>query len=179
MEKMNFGTMSENEKIMCMIKMLNAGSKAGAVTMEQIIAKGIETGATEDYFRENWHGYKEGDHPWWQRMSPMVGVGTLEEVQKYNEPHLHRVQVKEIKESTGRVTNVMRYWYDPDTEHKNVIREKKNEFQPVEVSRRSYTYEEAEAKAAADPEKYVVINGKLYSRPFVEAHPEKFKGAEL
>jgi hypothetical protein len=176
----NFKRMDEDEKILAMVELLGANSPETAVTMEQIIAKGIETGATGDYFRENWHGYKEGDHPWWQEVAPMMGVGTIEEVRAHDCPHLHRRQVKEMK--GDRKTNVMRYWIDESMTHKQVIRQKKVKknapLPEVKGLPTRFVGEAAEQKAKTNPD-YVVIRGKLMSRSFILAHPERFDAVEL
>lgn len=178
----NFKRMDEDEKILAMVELLGANSPETAVTMEQIIAKGIETGATDDYFRENWHGYKEGDHPWWQKVAPMMGVGTIEEVRAHDCPHLHRRQVKEMK--GDRKTNVMRYWLDETMTHKQVIRQKKvkakvnalPEIPPMETRFRGEAG--AQQKAKENPD-WIAINGRVYSKKFILEHPEKFNEVEI
>lgn len=176
--KYNFNGMNEDDKILVMIDLLGAVSKDTAVTMEQIIAKGIETGATEDYFRENWHGYKNGDHPWWQKITPMVGVGTENEVANHDVPGLHRHQVKEMK--GDRQTNVMRYWFDETHRHEVVIRKKtpKNSVSEIKGNEIRFRGEAAEKKAQENPE-YIALNGKVYSRKFILGHPEKFTAVEI
>lgn len=178
MKTRTFKGMTENEKILFVIDTLGAKTPETAVTMEEIIAKGIELGATEDYFRENWHGYKEGDHPWWQKVSPMMGVGTREQVEANNEPYLHRKMKKSVKKS-GRKTNVMIYWYDPSYEHKLVIREKAKPTPEIKEIRKKFSNDEMEKKMQDNPGKYVVINNKLYLREFVLNHPEKFDAMTL
>lgn len=54
-------TMNDNDKIMNIIsKVFNATSPDTAVTLEQVIEKGIEMGVAEDYPRG-----KEDGHPWY------------------------------------------------------------------------------------------------------------------
>lgn len=173
----NFNHMTEDEKILAMVDILGAVSPETAVTMEQMIAKGIEVGATTDYFRENWHGYQEGDHPWWQKVAPMMGVGTREEVAEHNVPHLHRKQSKEMK--NGRKTNVMRYWWDETKEHKVVIREKAKPEPVVTTTFKKFTLNEMKRKMEENPGVYVILNGRLYKKDFVLNHPEKFDAASL
>lgn len=172
----------ENEKILYIIKdVFKANSPDNAVTMEQIIAKGIELGLTKDNQIENWEGYKDGDHPWWPTIAPMMGVGSATAVSENEEPYLHRMKVK--REGGKRKSNVMVYWYDRSHKHEVVrksskAKSKKIEPRPEEkvvmVSKRSFTNEEMEARVAQNPDKYVMINNKLFSRDFIKSHPEKF-----
>lgn len=175
--------MYENEKILYIIKdIFNARTPETAVTMEEIIGKGIEMGLTSDHQVENWEGYKEGDHPWWPVMAPMMGVGSVEAVMENEEPYLHRQKVQRVNES-GRKTNVMVYWYDRSHRHEvvrksNKAKAKKSASTPsvnvVRETRMAFSASEMEARVAANPDKYVIIDSKLYLKEFVRNHPEKF-----
>lgn len=173
----------DNEKILYIIKdVLGASSVENAVTMEEVIAKGIEMGLTSDHQIQNWEGYKQGDHPWWPVVAPMMGIGSAEAVSQNEEPYLHRQKVQRILES-GRKSNVMVYWYDRSHKHevvrksnKSAGRKKSAAIQtPVVMETRvAFTPEQMEAKVAQNPGKYMIIDGKLYNKEFVRNHPEKF-----
>ena len=177
----NYNYLSESEKILSVLDKLDAVSPETAVTTEQMVAKGIELGMTKDIFTENWHGHKEGDHPWWLLLAAMSGVGSEEEVAKYNVPHLHRQKVSAVK--NGRKTKVMAYWYDESYEHEvtytgKAYKEKmmrKKDIQDLLDRTRNLpkSKEERIAQMKNDPN-YVEIEGKFYSAKFVAAHPEKF-----
>ena len=158
----NYNHLSESEKILSVLDKLDAVSPETAVTTEQMVAKGIELGMTKDIFTENWHGHKEGDHPWWLLLAAMSGVGSEEEVAKYNVPHLHRQKVSAVK--NGRKTKVMAYWYDESYEH--------------EVTYTGKAYKEKmmrkkDIQMRQDP-RYLEIGDKFYSVKFIVAHPEQF-----
>ena len=178
--KTNYKYMTESEKILSILEVLGAVSPETAVTTEKMIDKGIELGATEDMFTENWHGHKEGDHPWWLLLAPMSGVGPEGEVEKYNVPFLHRQKIS--SEKNGRKTKVYVYWYDESFKHENtftgkVYREK--------IARKQYiseliqktkgvpaTKEEAMQSKINNPE-YVKIGEKFILKSWLKANPEK------
>ena len=174
----------EEEKILYIIKdVLGAKSPETGVTMEQVIAKGIELGLTKDNQVDNWEGYKEGDHPWWPTVAPMMGVGPASKVMENEEPYLHRMKVK--MDGKQRKSNVMVYWYDRSHRHEVVRKSnkatkngKKVNVKPEEkvevVTIRAFTSSEMESKVAQNPDKYMIIGNKLFSKEFVRNHPEKF-----
>lgn len=123
--------MTENEKIISILQEMGATTPETAIPAEKIIEKGIEEGLTEDYFTEHWHGYKEGDHHWWQRLAAMMGIGEWDQVELYNEPYLHREEREDIKEDTGRKTHRMFYWWDETHQHDNRVSAKKESFEQV------------------------------------------------
>jgi hypothetical protein len=107
--------MTEDEKILHILDLMDAKSPETAVTTEKMIDKAIEEGATKDVFTDNWHGHKEGDHPWWLLLAAMSGTGSEAEVEKHNVPYLHRKKVPGVK--NGRKTQVYVYWYDESFSH--------------------------------------------------------------
>ena len=173
----------DNEKILYIIKdVLGASSVENAVTMEEVIAKGIEMGLTSDHQIQNWEGYKQGDHPWWPVVAPMMGIGSAEAVSQNEEPYLHRQKVQRTLES-GRKSNVMVYWYDRSHKHEVVRKSNKSAGKkksaavqaPVVMETRvTFTPEQMEAKVAQNPDKYMISNGRLLLKAFVKTHPEKF-----
>lgn len=179
--KQNYSYLSEPEKILSVLDRLNAVSPETAVTTEQLVDKGIELGMTKDVFTENWHGHKEGDHPWWLLLASMSGVGSEEEVAKNNVPHLHRQKVKKVK--NGRKTNVMVYWYDETYTHEitytgKAYKEKLMRQQDIKnllerTRNLPKTKEERVEQMRKDPN-YIEIDGRFYLTKFVVAHPEKF-----
>lgn len=166
---------NENDKIMYVIeKIFGAKSLETAVTMEQVVEKGIELGLCETYPR----GKKDG-HPWWPRTSVMCGVGSVNAVMANYEKYLHRQMVRK---SNGK-GKVMVYWVDKTKAADIISRKNKvtgSQVVAVKVApvitetRKSYTEEEMERKMMENPGKYVMYNGKLYSREFAIKHPEKF-----
>lgn len=175
-----FYKMSEEEKILYTVKAMNAVSFETAVTMEQIIGFAVKEGITEDYIRDNWNGYKEGDHPWWTKAAAMMGIGNPDKVMEVEEKHLHRQKVK--KDTEGRKNNIMVYWYDRSKEHEVVRRNKKSagkkkiaEEPEVEEKIVALNPREQAEKMEADPDKYRMINGKLISNAWIESHPDKFR----
>ena len=174
--------MTESDKILHILDIMGAVSPETAVTTEQMVGKGIEEGATQDIFTENWHGHTEGDHPWWLLLAAMSGTGSEEEVNKYDVPYLHRKKVKMMK--NGRKTNTYVYWYDESFVHnKNFTgkvwrekQEKKAEIKRILLEKKNApkTKEEAMTKIANDPAN-ININGKYVGRKWLTDHPEKAK----
>lgn len=177
---MNYNTMTESDKILHILDIMGAVSPETAVSTEQMVDKGIEEGATKDIFTENWHGHKEGDHPWWLLLASMSGVGSEEEVNKNNEPHLHRKKVK--MEKNGRKTNTYVYWYDESTVHEITYTGKEYlaKLQKQEEVKRILEYtknmpktkEEAMARNEADPN-IIRIDDKHVLKSWLIAHPDK------
>lgn len=184
---MNYNYLSEDEKILEVLNQMGAVSPETAVTTEEMVDKGIELGMTKDVFTDNWHGHKEGDHPWWLLLAAMSGVGSEDEVTKHNVPHLHRKKVQRMK--NGRKTNVMVYWYDESFSHTitytgKVYREKMMHHQEImdfldRTRNLPKTKEERMEQLRNDPN-YTEIDGKFFSTKFIVKHPEKFNpGAVL
>lgn len=172
--------MSENEKIVATIKELGAKDFESAVTMEQIIEKGIQLGFTEDYNTECWNGYKEGDHPWWTVVAPMMGIGTDMSVKENEELHLHRQKV--VKEGGSRKSNVMVYWFDPKSKHALVKRSNKASGKVIKMAAatsfsevKTLSDDEKMQLAENNSDKYRYINHKLISESWIQQNPEKFK----
>lgn len=179
---MNYNYLSDSENILIVLDKMGAVSPDTAITTEEIVEKGIELGMTKDVFTDNWHGHKEGDHPWWLLLAPMSGVGSETEVAKHNVPHLHRQKVQRMK--NGRKTNVMVYWYDESYTHKvtytgKKYREKMEREAASRVTRRpgTFTLEQMEAKVKENPGEFMIVNGKLMSIKFILEHQEKFAPA--
>ena len=177
----NYNYLSEDEKILSVLDKMGAVSPETAVTTEQMVGKGIELGMTKDVFTDNWHGHKEGDHPWWLLLAAMSGVGSEEEVAKHNVPYLHRQKVSATKK--GRKTKVMVYWYDESYKHEitytgKEYKEKMMRQQDIkdllDRTRNLPKSKEERIEQMKNDPNYVEIEGKFYSAKFVVAHPEKF-----
>ena len=179
---MNYNYLSESEKILTVLDKMGAGSPETAITTEQMVEKGIELGMTKDIFTDNWHGHKEGDHPWWLLLAAMSGTGSEEEVAKYNVPHLHRQKVKMVK--NGRKTNVMVYWYDESYTHEvnytgKVYKEKLQREQDIKnlldrTRDLPATKEDRIAQMKKDSSLMEVYPGRFFRVQFILDHPEKF-----
>ena len=179
---MNYNYLSESEKILTVLDKMGAVSPETAVTTEKMVDKGIELGMTKDVFTDNWHGHKEGDHPWWLLLAAMSGVGSEEEVAKYNVPHLHRKKVKGVK--NGRKTNVMVYWYDESYSHEitytgKAYKEKLQHQQEVkELLEKTKglptSKEERIDQMKNDSSLLEVYPGRFFKVRFILDHPEKF-----
>lgn len=168
-----------DDKILFIIKdVLNACDLDSAVTMEQVIEKGIELGLTKDYITENWEGYKKGDHTWWPKVAAMSGVGTKAELDAHEVPHLHRKKVR--KNKVNRKSSVMVYWYDPNHKHTVVLKKdkvnKKVAVIPTIPDRYiEETLEQKQAICDANPGKYMMIGTKRISIEWITNNPEKAK----
>ena len=178
-----FDRMDDSEKIMYIVeKVFKATTPETAVTMEQIVNKGIEMGITEDYPR----GRKDG-HPWWPHTSVMMGVGNPDAVANWEEYSLHR---KKMHKKNGGT--VMCYWVDGTKRHEHVTRKSKSagvnsnhqaSKTPIFLGsgpKMPITDTEKMQKMMADyPGVYVPLRGKLYQIRFVLDHPDKFCLAEV
>lgn len=174
--------MTESDKILHILDIMGAVSPETAVTTEQMVGKGIEEGATQDIFTENWHGHTEGDHPWWLLLAAMSGTGSEAEVNKYDVPHLHRKKVPGMK--NGRKTQVYVYWYDESfTHNKNFTgkawrekQEKKTQMKELveRIKNAPRTEAEARAQMANDPD-FITIDGKFIRKMWMVNNPEKAK----
>lgn len=177
---MNYNHMTESDKILHILDIMGAVSPETAVTTEQMVGKGIEEGATQDIFTENWHGHTEGDHPWWLLLAAMSGTGSEEEVNKYDVPYLHRKKVSMMK--NGRKTNAYVYWYDESFVHnKNFTgkvwrekQEKKAEIRRIldETKGLPSTKEERMEQLRNDPA-YREVDGKFIKVEWIKNHPEE------
>ena len=178
--KTNYNYMSDDEKILTVLDMMGAVSPETAVTTEKMLDRAIEEGMTKDLFTDEWHGHKEGDHPWWLLLAAMSGTGSEEEVAKHNVPHLHRMKVKSMK--NGRKTNVMVYWYDESYAHDitytgKVYREKIQKQQEIkDLLQRTKglpkNADEAKARMVNNPD-FININGKFVKKEWMINHQEK------
>lgn len=168
--------MEENDKIVFITEhVLGAVNEKTAVTMEQIIEKGIELGVTEDYPRG-----KEDGHPWFPRTSVMMGVGSKTAVESNEQLHLHR---KKMKKTSGGTA--MFYWVDWKNPHEHVTRfsdaegtkkvSKKESVKPVVVESRviHQTFEQMKEKVSQHPDQFRMVNGKLISESWLQSHPDK------
>ena len=168
-----------DDKILFIIKdIFQADCFENAVSMEQIIEKGIELGLTKDYFTEKWEGYKKGDHTWWLKIAVMAGVGTEEQLFSHEVKHLHRKKIQYTKGQ--RKANTMVYWYDPTQEHtvvlkKHKVTKKKAEVQKIADKVISESLEEKMQICAANPDKYVMIGNKRISVEWLNNNAEKAK----
>ena len=180
--KTNYNYLTEDEKILTILDLMGAKSLETAVTTEKMLDKAIEEGATKDVFTDNWHGHKEGDHPWWLLLAAMSGTGSEVEVEKHNVPHLHRKKVPGVK--NGRKTQVYVYWYDESFDHeKNFTGKewkekmaKQAEIKRILLEKKNApkTKEEVMTKIANDPAN-ININGKYVGRKWLINNPEKAK----
>jgi hypothetical protein len=178
--KTNYNYMSDDEKILTVLDMMGAVSPETAVTTEKMLDRAIEEGMTKDLFTDEWHGHKEGDHPWWLLLAAMSGTGSEEEVAKHNVPHLHRMKVKSMK--NGRKTNVMVYWYDESYAHDitytgKVYREKIQKQQEIKdllqrVKGLPKNADEAKARMVNNPD-FININGKFVKKEWMQNNPAK------
>lgn len=179
---MNYNYLSDSENILIILDKMGAVSPETAITTEEIVGKGLELGMTKEVITDHWHGHKEGDHPWWILLAGMSGVGSEEEVAKYNVPHLHRKKVKRVK--NGRKTNVMVYWYDESHTHDitytgKAYREKLlwNEERKRMIQDWKNAPKTKEEWEKDMPAKAVNIDGKWVMKEFIINHPEKFTPA--
>lgn len=164
---------THDENIMTVLKTLGATSEQTAVSSEELIEKGIEMKLTEPYPR----GKKDG-HPWRPRLAVMMGVGSDGNCENHEEKSLHRVWAKK---STGS-GYTMFYWIDTKTPHENVKQKctevkqnKKSNYVDFPSKKVELTLEQKLEKAAAEPDKYLMIGDRLLSRAWAEAHPEKIE----
>lgn len=177
-----FDRMDDSEKIMYIVeKVFKATTPETAVTMEQIVNKGIEMGITEDYPR----GRKDG-HPWWPHTSVMMGIGNPNAVSTWEELSLHR---KKMHKQNGGA--VMVYWVDDSRCHEHVTRKSKSNGvssnhqtnkTPITIDgpKKSITdIKEMEKRMKEKPGEYVPLRGKLYQIKFVLDNPYKFYPAEV
>lgn len=179
---MNYNYLSEPDKILSILDLMGADSFKNAVTAKQLVAKGIEEGATKDIFTENWHGHEESDHPWWLLLAAMSGVGSEAEVAKYNVPHLHRRKVKAVT-NTGRKTNVMVYWYDESHVHTvtytgkeykaKMERQKEIHNLLVKTQGLPKSKEERIAQMRKDPN-FVELDGHFFKVSTILSNPTKY-----
>ena len=180
MKSTNYKNMKESEKILSVLDVLGAVSPETAVTTESMIDKAIELGMTEDVFTENWHGHKEGDHPWWLLLAAMSGTGSEDEVAKNDCPHLHRQRIASQK--NGRKTNVFVYWYDESKTHTihytgKAYQDKVQKMIDIKeflqrTKNAPTTMAEARQKMETNPE-YVKIGEKFVQRDWLKAHHSK------
>lgn len=181
--KTNYNHMTDSDKILHILDIMGAVSLETGKTAEELIGKGIEEGATQDLFTENWHGHKEGDHPWWLQLAAMSGTGSEEEVKKYDVPHLHRQKVKRMK--NGRRTNVYVYWYDETYTHqKNFTgkewNEKQRHHQEIReflnsMKGKKHISEEEWRKQMNNDDAFLNINGRFIGKAWLIEHPDKAK----
>lgn len=167
--------MNDSEKIMYIVeKVFKATSPETAVSMEQIIEKGIEMGIAETYPRG-----KEDGHPWYPHTSVMMGVGSANAVENWEEPYLHR---RKMHKTTGGVC--MCYWVDKTKVHEIVRRSEqadglkqavKSTYEEFPAVRVTLSLAEKIAKMEANPGKFRLIGEKLVSEAWINANPEKFK----
>lgn len=167
---------NENDKIMFIIEhVFEAKSLETAVTLEQVIEKGIEMNLCETYPRG-----KEDGHPWYPHTSTMCGIHQNGTGNGNYEPYLHRAFVKR----DGSKVKTFVYWVDKTKKAevigrngKAVTRKAKVMEKTPEIIREtkmSFTPDEMKRKMEENPGMYVILNGKLYKRDFVLNHPEKF-----
>lgn len=167
-------TMNDNDKIMNIIsKVFNATSPETAVTLEQVIEKGIEMGVAEDYPRG-----KEDGHPWYPHTSVMMGVGSPNAVMNWEEVHLHR---RKMHKTNGKAC--FYYWVDKSKTHQVVRRSSKAEglrqavkstYQALPQVKVPLTMAEKIAKMEANPGMFRLVGDKLISEAWIKNNPEKF-----
>lgn len=171
---------NDNDRIMYVIsKIFNATSLETAVTLEQVIEKGIEMGLCETYPRG-----KEGGHPWYPHTSTMCGIHKDGTGNANYEQYLHRAFVKK----EGNKSKVFVYWVDKSrkaevigrngkpVQRNSKVEEKKNP--EITIKRKgTYTQNQMEAKVKENPNKFMIVDNKLMSIKFILDHPEKFHPA--
>ena len=170
----NIFKMNDSDKIMYIIeKVFNATSPETAVTMEQVIEKGIKMGVTEDYPRG-----KEDGHPWYPHTSIMMGVGSPDAVMAWEEIHLHR---KKMHKNNHR--SVFFYWVDKTKVHQVVRKSSKAEgskqvadstYTSLPSVKVTLTMAEKIAKMNANPGMFRLVGDKLISESWIKNNPEKF-----
>lgn len=167
-------TMNENDKIMNIIeKVFNATTPETAVSLEQVIEKGIEMGVAEDYPRG-----KEDGHPWYPRTSLMMGVGAVDAVMANEEMHLHRKKMHKTSGSTAFF-----YWVDKTRNHEVVRRSSKadgikdvqSKYQELPKVKITLSMAEKLAKMEANPGMFRLVGEKLISESWIQNNPEKFQ----
>jgi len=167
---------NENDKIMFIIEhVFNAKNLETAVTMEQVIEKGIEMNLCETYPRG-----KEDGHPWYPHTSTMCGIHPEGTLNGNYEPYLHRAFVKR----NSKKSKVFVYWVDKTKKAEVIGRNGKPVTRQAKVAkitpdiiretRRAFTREEMDKRMEENPGMYVIFNDKLYMKDFVIKHPEKF-----
>ena len=167
-------SMNDNDKIMNIIsKVFNATTPETAVSLEQVIEKGIEMGVAEDYPRG-----KEDGHPWYPHTSVMMGVGSPSAVMNWEEIHLHR---KKMHKTDGKTCFF--YWVDRTKVHQVVRRSSKaeglkqvanNKAQGLPGTRIPQTMAEKIAKMEANPGMFRLVGDKLITEKWIQNNPEKF-----
>lgn len=170
----NIFKMNDSDKIMYIIeKVFNATSPETAVTMEQVIEKGIKMGVAEDYPRG-----KEDGHPWYPHTSIMMGVGSPDAVMAWEEIHLHR---KKMHKNNHR--SVFFYWVDKTKVHQVVRKSSKAEgskqvadstYTSLPSVKVTLTMAEKIAKMNANPGMFRLVGDKLISESWIRNNPEKF-----
>ena len=168
-------SMNDSDKIMNIIeKVFKATSPETAVSLEQVIEKGIQMGVAEDYPRG-----KEDGHPWYPHTSVMMGVGSADAVMNWEEIHLHR---KKMHKTNGKTCFF--YWVDKSKVHQVVRRSAKAEglkqvvkstYQTLPAVKVSLSMAEKIAKMEANPGKFRLIGEKLISESWIQNNPEKFQ----
>ena len=172
---------NENDKIMFIIeKVFGAKDIETAVTMEQVIEKGIEMNLCETYPRG-----KQDGHPWYPHTSTMCGIHKDGTGNSNYECYLHRKFVKR----PGSKVKTFVYWVDKSKKAEVIGRNGKAVSRQTKVvektpeiireTRKSFTREEMEKKMSENPGVYVILNDRLYKRDFVINHPEKFDAAAI
>lgn len=173
--KTNYNSMNDSDKIMNIIeKVFKATSPETAVTMEQVIEKGIQMGMAEDYPRG-----KEDGHPWYPHTSVMMGVGAPDAVMNWEEIHLHR---KKMHKVNGK--SCFFYWVDKTKIHQVVRKSSKADglkqavkstYQAFPQVKVTLTMAEKIAKMKANPGMFRLIGEKLISENWIKNNPEKFQ----
>ena len=167
---------NENDKIMFLIEhVFEAKNLETAITMEQIVEKGIEMNLCETYPR----GKADG-HPWYPHTSTMCGIHKEGTGNKNYEPYLHRAFIK--RPETKR--KVFVYWIDKSKVAPVVTRNQKEVTRQAKVVERTpviiretkgqFTPEQMDQKVKENPGMFIILNNRLYLREFVINHPEKF-----
>lgn len=171
---------TDNDRIMFLIeKVFNANSLETAITMEQVIEKGIEMNLCETYPRG-----KEDGHPWYPHTSTMCGIHKDGTLNGNYECYLHRAFVKR----NGSKTKVFVYWVDRTRKAEVIGRNGKPVNRQAKVEEKktpeiiwerkgTYTPDQMEAKVKENPNKFMIVDNKLMSIKFILDHPEKFHPA--
>lgn len=148
---------SENECIMYIIKnVFGANSKETAVSLEDVINKGIELGYTEDWPIDH------VGHPWYPHVSLMMGIGCESAVMENEEKSLHRFKMR-----TDKGTMAYGYYVDNSSIHSTPNKKVNN------VINRHHHVVHTPIRPVVVNETFNLGNGRNLSKSWVLEHPKQ------